>query len=254
MHWSPQPWGKNVTRSDTKERLAVALIAKRAIDAAQQASARQGAPGAAGREGAPGAEGPIGPQGLQGEVGPMGPAGPQGLQGDRGPQGDTGAAGRDGINGKDGRHGLDGRDGLDGKPGAAGAPGAKGDPGPRGPQGPKGDKPDHEWNGTQLRFERPDGGWGEYVDLRGPKGSRGDRGASGGGGGGGGGTSDFDPSTLPVASDDLPTEFLVKQASGWVRATYAQMVAWVNNDSVDGGAASTVYLADQVLNGGDANG
>lgn len=54
-----------------------------------------------------------------------------------------------------------------------------------GDRGPKGDKPDHEWSGTALRFEKPDGSWGESVDLRGPKGARGDRGPSGGGGGAG---------------------------------------------------------------------
>lgn len=36
--------------------------------------------------------------------------------------------------------------------------------------GLKGDKPDHEWNGTQLRFENPDDSWGEYVDLKGEDG------------------------------------------------------------------------------------
>src|SRR5690606_3837129 len=33
--------------------------------------------------------------------------------------------------------------------------------------GPKGDKPAHTWNGTQLRFENPNGTWGTYVDLKG---------------------------------------------------------------------------------------
>jgi hypothetical protein len=44
----------------------------------------------------------------------------------------------------------------------------KNEPGPEGPPGPKGDKPDHKWDGTKLRFEKPDGEWGEEVDLRGP--------------------------------------------------------------------------------------
>lgn len=128
---------------------------------------------------------------------------------------------------------------------------AKGEPGP---PGPKGDKPDHEWNGTQLRFEKPDGGWGEYVDLRGPKGSRGDRGPGGGGGGGGG---SFDPSGLPAATEETPVEFLVKQGSGWVRATYAQMQVWfpsTGDSTIDGGSASSVFLDDQLIDGGQANG
>lgn len=30
--------------------------------------------------------------------------------------------------------------------------------------------PDHEWEGTRIRFENPDGEWGEWVDLMGPPG------------------------------------------------------------------------------------
>ncbi len=36
-----------------------------------------------------------------------------------------------------------------------------------GSPGPQGDTPDHEWTGTELRFENPDGTWGTYVDLQG---------------------------------------------------------------------------------------
>lgn len=82
---------------------------------------------------------------------------------------------------------------------------AKGEPGPPGPQGPKGDKPAHEWKGTALRFENPDGTWGDAVDLRGPKGSRG---ASGGGGGSGIGV--LQDVSLPV----LDTDYLVIQRAG----------------------------------------
>ena len=42
--------------------------------------------------------------------------------------------------------------------------------------GPKGDRPDHEWFGTSLRFQLPDGIWGAYVDLLGPTGPKGDQG------------------------------------------------------------------------------
>lgn len=47
---------------------------------------------------------------------------------------------------------------------------------PRAKKGDKGDKgdigpmPRHEWDGTALRFEKAPGEWGEYVDLRGPRG------------------------------------------------------------------------------------
>lgn len=41
---------------------------------------------------------------------------------------------------------------------------------------PPGPKPNHQWSGTSLRFERPDGSWGPYVNLRGPQGIKGDPG------------------------------------------------------------------------------
>lgn len=42
--------------------------------------------------------------------------------------------------------------------------------------GPKGDKPAHEWNGTSLSFENPDGSMGESVNLKGQKGDKGETG------------------------------------------------------------------------------
>jgi hypothetical protein len=37
-------------------------------------------------------------------------------------------------------------------------------------KGDKGDKPDHKWEDTKLMFEKPDGEWGQAVDLKGPVG------------------------------------------------------------------------------------
>lgn len=54
--------------------------------------------------------------------------------------------------------------------------------GPRkklGPQGPKGDKPAHEWVGSRIRFENPDGSWGDFENLKGPKGNDGKPGKDG---------------------------------------------------------------------------
>lgn len=99
---------------------------------------------------------------------------------------DPGPAGRDGIDGRDGVDGVDGkvgRDGIDGRDGKDGIAGARGEVGPRGQRGQKGDRgpmPDHEWDGAKLRFQKPDGNWGSFVNLRGP---RGIAGVSGGGGG-----------------------------------------------------------------------
>jgi PKD repeat protein len=133
----------------------------------------RGPEGEPGQDGKPGPEGPQGPAGRDGVDGAPGPQGPQGKPGPEGPQGPAG------------------RDGVDGAPGPAGADGALGARGPIGPrgyngvegvQGPMGPMPDHQWDGTRLRFEEPDGSWGKYTDLQGP---RGQTGANGGGGGGG---------------------------------------------------------------------
>jgi hypothetical protein len=111
-------------------------------------------------------DGRDGRDGVDGKDGRDGERGYQGIRGERGP------AGRDGIDGQDGK------DGEQGPPGRDGAPGRDGKDGERGPM------PDHEWDGTRLRFQKPDGEWGQLVDLKGPKGSRGDQGPSGGGGAG----------------------------------------------------------------------
>lgn len=37
-------------------------------------------------------------------------------------------------------------------------------------QAGSGSTPDHEWDGTMLRFQKSDGTWGEFVDLRGLQG------------------------------------------------------------------------------------
>lgn len=49
-------------------------------------------------------------------------------------------------------------------------PGPPGPAGKRGKQGPPGPMPDHEWNGTLIRFKKPNGEWGDFVNLQGPGG------------------------------------------------------------------------------------
>ena len=131
----------------------------------------QGIQGPPGADGAPGATGPAGPQGEQGEpgpkgdtgaAGPQGPEGPQGAQGPQGPKGDTGATGPQGPEGPQGPQGPQGDPGPKGDTGATGPAGADGAPGL---------PPEHEWQGTALRFKDPDGAWGQAVDLRGAPGS-----------------------------------------------------------------------------------
>ena len=131
----------------------------------------QGPAGADGAKGDPGDTGPQGPQGIQGEKGDpgdTGPRGPAGEKGDTGPQGPAGPKGDPGIQGPEGPQGPQGEKGATGDPGPKGDTGAAG---PAGADGAQGLPPEHEWQGTTLRFKEPDGSWGQAVDLRGPAGS-----------------------------------------------------------------------------------
>lgn len=131
----------------------------------------QGPAGADGAKGDPGDIGPQGPQGIQGEkgdTGDTGPRGPAGEKGDTGPQGEPGPKGDPGIQGPEGPQGPQGEKGATGNPGPKGD---TGDAGPAGADGAPGLPPEHEWQGTTLRFKEPDGSWGQAVDLRGPAGS-----------------------------------------------------------------------------------
>ena len=49
----------------------------------------------------------------------------------------------------------------------------QGPQGERGQKGDKGDIPDHIWSGSSLSFERPNGTFGEFVNLKGDKGDPG---------------------------------------------------------------------------------
>ena len=139
----------------------------------------QGETGPQGPQGPQGETGPQGPQGPQGGIGPQGPQGPQGEVGPQGPQGPQGETGPQGPQGPQGETGPQGPQGPQGETGPQGPQGPQGETGPQGPQGEKGDKPQHEWIGTQLRFENPDGSWGPAVDLKGEKGDKGDKGDPG---------------------------------------------------------------------------
>jgi len=103
-----------------------------------------------------------GEKGDTGAVGPRGPIGPRGERGQRGEKGERGRDGRDGVDGKDGEVGKDGRDGKDAVVDYKRVVRETLDKIPK----PKdGKTPKHEWDGKKLRFENPDGTWGEWVDL-----------------------------------------------------------------------------------------
>lgn len=135
-----------------------------------------GQPGEKGDKGDPGEKGDKGDPGPRGEKGAKGD---QGIQGEQGEKGDKGDQGEQGLQGEKGEKGDPGEQGLQGEKGEKGDKGDPGEPGPQGEKGEKGDKPQHQWVGTQLQFENPDGSWGNLVDLKGEKGDKGDQGEMG---------------------------------------------------------------------------
>ncbi len=84
--------------------------------------------------------------------------------------------------------------------------------------GEPGPPPEHQVSGHRLRFQQPNGRWGAWIDLR-PKVA-----VYGGG-------SSWLPDTLPDADESLPEQFVVKQNGAWVRATLAQMQGWLGGGS-----------------------
>lgn len=119
-----------------------------------------------------------------------------------------------------------GKDGAPGERGAPGLRGHKGDRGPQGERGPRGEtgpRPDHEWDGTKLRLELPDGDWGKYVDLRGPRGHPGPPAI--GGGNGEVVAPPFDLDTLPNGDPVItPSHVVVKQAGVWVKLSWGAFI------------------------------
>ncbi len=121
--------------------------------------------GPAGLNGLPGERGE---PGTKGDPGIDGATGPKGSRGERGLTGERGDIGADGPKGDKGDTGPRGPKGDKGDRGEPGPKGDKGDPGPQGEQGETGRIPKHEWKNTKLRFEKPNGKWGEWIDLKAP--------------------------------------------------------------------------------------
>ncbi len=84
--------------------------------------------------------------------------------------------------------------------------------------------PRHEWRGTELRFERPDGGWGSWVDLRGPQGYPGGVGVVQMPGG-----SEFDLDDLAAGDGSTPSSIILKQHDAWTRTSWATFLALIGS-------------------------
>lgn len=127
---------------------------------------------------------------------------------------------------------------------------AKGDPGPQGPKGDTGPVPAHEWNGTKLRFQKPDGEWGKFVDLKGDTGP--DHGTvvihSGG-------PSGTDLAALPIGTEGAdPSGLVVMQAGKFVNLPWAIFVTAIAG-AVDMGSAQARrvdFFGDSIIYRGEA--
>lgn len=189
-----------------------ALIASRLKRAEAKVNAVSKEAGPVGETGPAGATGADGKKGDKGETGP---------QGERGERGEIGPKGDTGPRGQRGELGLRGYKGDTGAVGASGADGKKGDKGDTGPQGETGPAPDHEWQGTKLRFKKPNGKWGKAVDLKGKDGE--DAGTvviSRGGSSDGAGLE----SLLPGAGGTEPAGIAVVQNGQWVNLPWAAFI------------------------------
>ena len=124
----------------------------------------------------------------------------------------------------------------------------------QGPTGPKGDEgeqgeigltPEHQWAGTEIRFQNSNGTWGEFVDILGPKGDKGDQGEQGDQGPQGppGNAGNFEPgdgiditnNTITNIGDTNPNDDLTQntQLSGEVEGPFNNLkVVGIAGESV----------------------
>ncbi len=105
--------------------------------------------------------------------GVAGEAGAEGLTGPKGDKGDTGSTGPKGEPGLTGPQGQSGEKGQPGAAGQDGTDGASGTDGQAGESGVQGSIPQHQWEGTKIRFEVSPGKFGKFVDLKGTGGQTG---------------------------------------------------------------------------------
>ena len=92
-------------------------------------------------------------KGDKGDKGGTGNIGKIGSKGDTGDSGQRGEAGERGVKGNVGRTGKQGLKGVQGQFGETGHNGLNGKP------------PKHEIAYNRIRFENPDGTWGEWLDI-----------------------------------------------------------------------------------------
>ena len=127
---------------------------------------------------------------------------------------------------------------------------AKGEPGERGLPGPA---PAHEWQGSKLRFEQPDGTWGKFTDLKGPVGDKGEAGQQLVVVRGGSNGRSLETLT-PGATGVDPSSIAVMQGGEWVNLPWAAFISVIAG-TVDMGspmARRTDFVGNTHLYRGEA--
>lgn len=135
---------------------------------------------------------------------------------------------------------LAGKDGLDAYQ-VAKVAGFEGDVGDwlkqlQGPKGDTGPMPGHEWDGTRIRFQLPDGTWGAWVDIKGRDGDDGDPG------------DDGEPGKMPDHQIDGRRIRFEKPDGTW-----GQWIDLATGQAASGGGAAGGSLSIQKFADGVAN-
>lgn len=123
--------------------------------------------------------------------------------------------------------------------------------GEQGEPGPKGDKPAHEWKGSKLRFEQPDGTWGKFVDLKGPAGKNGSQQVVSIGYAA---SSPGLSSLAPGAEGVTPASIVVQQGGEWVSLPWEAFIPIIAG-AIDMGTATsrrTDFVGASLLYRGEA--
>ena len=131
------------------------------------------------------------------------------------------------------------------------ARGETGETGPAGPKGEPGPAPDHQWQGTKLRFQKPDGNWGKAVDLKGDKGNGGGTVVVGRSGGSSGGSM---ADLIPGNPNIEPTGIAVVQGGQWVNLPWVAFIQTIAG-AVDMGvelSRRSDFVGDTIIYRGEA--
>ena len=122
----------------------------------------------------------------------------------------------------------------------------KGDKGDKGEKGDPGAPPEHEWKDTRLRFKRPDGKWGKFVDLRGHAGPPGPTGRSGGGGFGRITVNPFD--SLPSGDSSEPSGLIVSQGGVFKHLSWSAFIEMLGAANGEG-AVRVDFVGSSIYRG-----